>query len=107
MNRQPYLCWIPILLALAAARPATAYPVAPAVSLDELAGQADLVCKVEVVGTRPVEDAWFEKAHGFAPHATEMKVIAIYQGKCPFERIFFHHYAPGGPGRAPGYAPQA
>jgi hypothetical protein len=96
-----------LTLCLAAIDVSFAYPVGPAISLDELAGQADLICKVEVLGTKPVEDAWFDKVHGFAPHATEMKVIAVYQGKCAFERIFFHHYAPGGPERAPGYMPQS
>jgi HEAT repeat protein len=95
------------VLGWVAALSAFAYPVAPAISLDELAGQADLVCKVEVLGSKPVEDEWFDKAHGFLPHETEMKIIAVYQGKCPYERIFFHHYAPGGQGRAPGYMPQS
>ena len=96
-----------LLLSFVALHTAAAYPVAPAIGLDELIGQADVVFKVEVLGTKPVEDDWFEKVHGFAPHATEMKVLAVYHGKCPLERIFLHHYASSGGLPGPGLMPQS
>lgn len=95
-----------VSLGLAVIHSVAAYPVGPAISIDELTGHADLICKVEVIGTKLVEDEWFDKLPGFLPHATEMKIISVYQGKSEHERFFFHHYAAGGKARAPGYMPQ-
>jgi HEAT repeat protein len=85
---------------------ATPYPVGPSISLDEMFGQADLVCKAEVVSTKPVEDAWFEKVHSFQPVETRLKVIALYKGRPKAREIAFRHYAEDNQGGGFNYMPQ-
>jgi hypothetical protein len=85
---------------------ALAYPVGPAISLDELFGKADLVIKGEVISTKPVEDASFEPVHQFRPVETRLKVLATYKGRPKAEVIAFRHYAENNDGSGYMYMPQ-
>ena len=84
----------------------SAYPVGPAISLDEMFGQADLVCKAEVVSTKPVEDPWFEKVPSFQAVETRLKVIGLYKGQPKAKEIAFRHYAEDNKGGGFAYMPQ-
>jgi hypothetical protein len=90
---------------LAAAGPVAAYPVGPSLGLDEMAGQADLVCKAVVVDSKPVEDPWFDKAPGYQAVETRLTIIAIYKGKDAKE-VTFRHYAPDDKAVPQFYSPQ-
>ncbi|WP_254512591.1 hypothetical protein [Anatilimnocola floriformis] len=69
-----------LLASLCVTATAMAYPVAPALPLDKLVEESDLICKAQVVDSKPIEDAWFDKTPGFQPHATTLKVIEVYRG---------------------------
>ncbi len=91
---------------LLAAAPADAYPVGPALSLDELIAQAEFIGKVTVIESQPVADPWFEKVAGFEAAQTRLKVLASYKGKPGGETIAFQHYAPADPSQGYRYMPQ-
>lgn len=91
---------------VAAVNSAAAYPVANSLSLDELVKEADLVCKAEVASTKPIDDASFEKVHGFQPYATELRIVSVYKGQTAKKQIAFHHYSPSAKETAFHYMPQ-
>ena len=66
-----------------------AYPVGMPFNLEQLNRQADVILKVRVVDTVPVEDEWFEATHGYKVVATEMKVISAVKGKTEQDTIHF------------------
>jgi hypothetical protein len=99
-------CLVILSLGLFIARAALAYPVGPALPLQELFQQSDLVCKVTAISSKPVEDAAFDKVAGYLPHDTKLKVIAVYRGKEEAKEIAFRHYLQGKDGLHPGYQPQ-
>jgi hypothetical protein len=82
------------LLALASAitSSAAAYPVAPALSLEKLSEEADVIVKVEAVSTEQVDDPSFDKVHGFRSAETKLRVVSVIQGKVDAETILFRHY---------------
>ena len=82
------------LVWLASLATAAAYPVANALSLDELIKQSDVVVKGVVESSVPVEDKSFEKVHGFKPYATKLKVVAVLHGKINEGAIEFRHQCP-------------
>jgi HEAT repeat protein len=85
---------------------AAAYPVANAISLDELAKQSDVVIKGVVESSGPVEDKSFDKVQGFRPYATKLKVVAVLQGKLTEKTIEFRHYGPADEGVGLFFMPQ-
>lgn len=85
---------------------ASAYPVANALSLEELAKQTDVVFKAVVVSSDPVDDKSFEKVAGFAPRATKLKVVAVHQGKLAEKAVEFRHYGPANKEAAFHFMPQ-
>lgn len=93
-------------LSLLMARAVLAYPVGPALPLDELFQSADLVCKATTISSSEVEDASFEESPGFRPHETKLKVIAVYRGKEAAKEITFRHYAPSDKDSGHSYEPQ-
>lgn len=72
---------------------ALAYLVGPPLSLDKLAGEADLVFKGTAVASEPAQDEWFKPIAGFVAEETEFKVISILKGDAPGAAIRFRHYA--------------
>lgn len=95
-----------LLAWLALARSASAYPVANSLPLDELVEQADFICKAEVVSSKPVEDASFEKVPAFQPYATELRLVSVFKGKTDKATIFFRHYGPHAEEAAFNFMPQ-
>ncbi len=83
---------------------ANAYLVGPSLPLDKLVEKADFICKAVVVASKPVDDAWFGKLHGFEPLATELKIVAVYKG-ANLTQASFNHYAPQKDQASP-YSPQ-
>jgi hypothetical protein len=75
-----------------AGSPAWATIVGPAVPLDELALQVDLVCKGTVVADRLVADEWFEPIDGYEVRETELRVVSVIKGTAP-DIVRFRHYA--------------
>ena len=98
------LCFL--LLGLLTARVASAYPVGPALPLEELFEQSDLVCKVTAISSKEVEDTSFDNVAGYRLHETRLKVIAVYRGKEEAKEIAFRHYLQGKEGLFPRYQPQ-
>lgn len=68
--------------------------VAPAMSLDQLAAEADVIFKGTAVQSRPVQDPWFNPVWNFRAHQTEFRVISVLKGEpaTPGQRLSFHHY---------------
>jgi HEAT repeat protein len=99
---------VAVIIAAFAATPASGYLVGPAVGLEELAGTADLVCKVTVVADHPAADAWFEALGGFEVRETEMRVVSIIKGPSGARVVRFRHYAPAAaPAFVSSYEPQS
>lgn len=96
----PFLAWLAFISS------ASAYPVANSLPLDELVKEADFICKAEVVSTKPVEDASFEKVPAFQPYATELRLVSVFKGKTDKATIFFHHYGPHAEEAAFNFMPQ-
>ena len=82
-----------------------AYPVRYPFNLDQLNKQADVILKVTVVDSKPVENDWFETAPGFKVVATEMNVISSVKGELTHDTIQFHHYTEVRDGLAAMYMP--
>jgi|GEM_PF-1885303 len=83
--------------------PSLAYPVAHSLPLDKLEAEADVVVKVQVTATKPVDDPWFEKVVGYRPVETEARVISVVRGEELPESIRFRHYAPAAEGEQPAF----
>jgi hypothetical protein len=83
------------LCCVGATQIARAYPVQHAASLDDLAKEADLICKAVVVTVKPVKDDWFNPVPGFQAYSAELKVISVLNGTAPAETIAFHYYGEG------------
>ncbi|MBA2543620.1 MAG: HEAT repeat domain-containing protein [Deltaproteobacteria bacterium] len=96
-----------ILFLVLVATPASAYPVGPAVPLEDLANKVDLVCKATVISDRAVVDPSFVKVTGYDVHETQLRVVSTFKGK-PGKTIKFrhYHYAPKA-GIGMGYSPLA
>lgn len=93
MKRIAILGWCCLLGLVAVCRDAGAYPVAFALTLTELTNEAGLVVKVKAVGTRPIDDPWFEKHNGYQSVATEFEVLGVHKGELKAKRLEFRHYA--------------
>jgi hypothetical protein len=79
-----------LLLACAAA--AQAYPVGPAISLEKLSEEADLVFKGTAVASSPVKDDWFQPYADFVAVQTQFKLVSLIKGDETAERLMFRHY---------------
>lgn len=83
------------------------YLVGPAVPLDKLAGEADIIIKSTVVSLKPAENAWFQACPGYHVTAAELKVISTIKGYPLPETIRFMHYSANTEGMvAINYMPQ-
>ena len=94
-----------VLLAVTAGR-ADAYLVGPAVPLDELVKQVDVVVKATVVSETVVTDPWFDVIPGYNVREDELRVVSVISGS-PAKVIRFRHYAPALDGSIMMYAPQS
>ena len=82
------------------------YPVGPALSLEKLEKEADMIAKVVVISSAPVADEWFTKASGFAARETKMMVVTYLKGATRSSEIAFRHYGAADRQQAFHYMPQ-
>jgi len=68
------------------------YPVGPAVSLEKLTVEADIIFKGTAVSGGPVQDDWFTAHQDFVVRQTQFKVISVIKGQGPGGRLAFRHY---------------
>lgn len=73
--------------------PLHAYHVGPALGLDKMAAQADLVCKARVIGTSLITNAAFRDLRGFQVQADMLEIISVLKGDPGTNRVLFQHYA--------------
>ena len=71
---------------------ALAYPVGPALSLDKLTAEADLIFKGTIGSSQQVEDDWFKPYAGFVVLETPFRVISVLKGDAPSTALRFRHY---------------
>ena len=91
-------------LAFLGLRPAFAQDMPPHGRLDQLAAQADLVFKGQVVVSVPItNDAFRFAAMGL--HATQFKVISVLQGTLPGDLVVLQHYTHASTGPWSGPTP--
>ena len=101
--------WLAALLLVlqALTRVSTAYPVAAALKLDELAQRSPVIVKATAGPSQVIEDDWFTHYDGFVARATQMRVISVIKGPDDLLQLVFEHYAPATPPSAPAmYMPQ-
>ncbi len=84
------------------------YAVRLAVPLEQLAKEADLVCKATVIDDAVVVDPAFPSHFGYEVRETRLRVVSVIAGSTSARTIRFRHYAegPADQGRGP-YAPQS
>lgn len=87
---------------------ALAYLVGPALSLEKLAANADLIVKAKVLSSGAIEDAALPPVQGFTTQATSLQVISVLKGSAGGPTVAFRHYAspPRGTQRSFSYMPQ-
>jgi len=77
---------------LACADMARGYLVGPALSLDKLTEEADIIFKGRAVSGGPVQDEWFKPYNGFIACQTEFKVVSVSKGEARSDKVMFRHY---------------
>lgn len=78
-----------VMLCAGAAR---GYPVGPAVSLEKLTLEADIIFKGTAVSSGPVQDDWFKPCQDFVVRQTQFKVLSVIKGQVPGGGLSFRHY---------------
>jgi hypothetical protein len=71
---------------------ASGYLVGPAVSLEKLTAEADIIFKGTAVSSGPAQDDWFTPYQGFVVRQTQFKVISVIKGQGLGGRLSFRHY---------------
>ncbi len=66
--------------------------LSPELSLETLVSNADLICKVEMISSKPDKEH-VNSERGFEMVETELKVISVFKGSAPAETITLRHYA--------------
>jgi len=85
-----YLTNLTVLLACMSV--AQGYPVGPAVSLEKLTEEADIIFKGIPVSSGPVQDEWFKPYPGFHVRETQFNVVSVIKGGWPGDKLMFRHY---------------
>jgi hypothetical protein len=82
-----------LLFFLLAFSPTTrGYLVGPAVTLEKLEAEADLIFKGEPIASEAVEDEWFKPVDGYEVRETRFKVSSAIKGGDAAKEIRFRHY---------------
>jgi hypothetical protein len=81
-----------VALIVVAAISAYPYPVGPALTLEKLADESDIIFKGTVVSTQPVKDDWFKPVQGFAAYETEFRIVTVLKGSEHESLVHFRHY---------------
>ncbi|NLX23926.1 MAG: hypothetical protein GXY55_19925 [Phycisphaerae bacterium] len=68
------------------------YLVEPALSLDKLTSEADVIFKGTAVSSGPAQDDWFKPYGGFIVRETQFKIISIIKGDKTGDQLIFRHY---------------
>jgi hypothetical protein len=68
------------------------YLVEPAVSLQKLTEEADIIFKGTVISGEPVQDEWFKPYRGFIARQTLCNVISVIKGEWSGDKLMFRHY---------------
>ena len=77
---------------LACAGMALGYPVGPAVSLEKLTEEADIIFKGTAVSSKPVQDNWFRPCQDFVARQTQFKIVSVIKGDRLGGSLVFRHY---------------
>jgi len=83
-----------ILLSFISSDPSFAYMVGPALRLDQIVQESDVIFKAKAISSIPGEDKWFKKHRGFDTYATQMQVVSVIKGDIPTRKVIFQHYGP-------------
>ena len=89
-----------------AASSAFGYAVGPAIPLEDLAKQSDIVVKATVTNISPITDPWFDAVMGYEAREAELAVVSALKGK-PAKTIRFRYYTPIPNAPVAGYSPLA
>ena len=96
---QPPNVWLVLVICLLTARGvALGYMVGPALTLDKLATEADIIFKGQALVSEPAQDEWFKPISGFATRETRFKVISQIKGEAAEGEVRFRHYDKDGLG---------
>ena len=100
--------WLLIVIcSLAISRMAPGYLVGPALTLDQLAEESDVIFKAEAIEGKPVQDEWFKDIPGYAARETRFKIISQIKGGAGSGEARFRHYDENADGLGLGsYNPQ-
>lgn len=82
-----------IALVVALSSSVFAYPIRPAITMDEMTDMADLVVKAKVISEQPSSDAALTPVTGFPVQATRFQVLSVIKGDAGGNTIVFRHYA--------------
>lgn len=97
---------IVLILFVALGNVCYAYRVGPALKLDQLVQESDLIIKAKVLSSRPIDHEWFRKYRGFDAYATEMQVVSSIKGRIPAQKVVFQHYGLAKVAEGSGFMPQ-
>jgi len=86
------LCVVSLAGVMLCAGAARGQFVRPAVSLEELTVEADIIFKGTAVSSGPAQDDWFRPYQSFVVRETQFKVISVIKGQGPGGRLLFRHY---------------
>ncbi len=95
-----------ILCLLVVSTPVHAYPVGPAIPLEELATKVELIAKGTVLSVKPVTDPSFVPVTAYPVYEAELAVISTFKGK-PATKLRFRHYTYKPANVGIGYSPLA
>lgn len=84
--------FIPIFFSVLLPSIASAYLVAPAMPLEKMVQEADVILKATVVSTAKTTDDSFKAHPHWAVFATRMRVVTVLKGQLPADQVDFHHY---------------
>jgi hypothetical protein len=90
---KPPHCWLLVVVcSLAISMMASGYLVGPALTLDQMAEESDVIFKGEAIESKPVQDEWFKDIPGYAARETRFKIISQIKGEAGSGEVRFRHY---------------
>ena len=85
-------CLMGLAALLACAGIAQGYAVGPAVSLEKMTEEADIIFKGTALASQPVEDEWFKPYPDFQAGETRFTVVSLVKGELLGKTVMFRHY---------------
>lgn len=71
---------------------ASGYVVGPALNLDNLAAESDLIIKATAIHETPVNDDWFAPENECEVRETKFKIVSVMKGTVTEQEVRFRHY---------------